>query len=186
MYTNDCIYPRTTIPIMCKMCVQKLPMTTFPSYFLVYIAYCQHTIILNYTLFTKNILISFDYALCNFINFTFLITSSIKNWSGKQLSLLFSLLLGFFPYLCFPVSILSKVYVHCDQSHPLCLAELFVHPWVLPAAPSSVKWGLLGHTLSKLYKFNFLRQESTIFSQNLTFSKKIYHFKRKYTISNKK
>ena len=48
---------RRIIPIPCKPSVKKLPMITFPSYFLIFIFDCQYIIIICYALLTYNILL---------------------------------------------------------------------------------------------------------------------------------
>ena len=57
--------------LLCKLCVQKLLMKTFKNHLLIFIIYYKHTIIIPYTPFTNNILISFDHPLYNFKHLTF-------------------------------------------------------------------------------------------------------------------
>ena len=105
------------------------------SYFLIFIYYCQHIIIISYALITNNILMSSEHPLNNLTHFTFLI--SLTNIC-KYISLCFTFglidsfpcfsLLGTFLYLRFPFFFLSKVYVfqkHCHQ-HPHSTIFLYV------------------------------------------------------------
>ena len=63
-YAGNCICLGETIPVPCKLCVQKLFMINFPSSFL----FSSIKILL-----TNNILISFDHPLCNLKHIAFLI-----------------------------------------------------------------------------------------------------------------
>ena len=63
-YAGNCICVGQTIPVPCKLCVQKLFMINFPSSFL----FSSIKILL-----TNNILISFDHPLCNLKHIAFLI-----------------------------------------------------------------------------------------------------------------
>ena len=105
-HAGNCICLGQTIPVSCKLCVQKLLMITFPSSFLFFIIYWQYTII-SYAMVTNNILISFDHPPWNLKHITLLnlFLSAFYIWPGKR----FSLLLDTSPYMCFPVFILSIV-----------------------------------------------------------------------------
>ena len=62
-YAGNCICLGETIPVPCKLCVQKLFMINFPSTFL----FSSIKILL-----TNNTLISFDHPLCNLKHIAFL------------------------------------------------------------------------------------------------------------------
>ena len=74
-YYANCISLRQTIPIPCKLCIKKLPMITFTSYFLILITYCQYTVMISDALLTNDILISFGDPMCSLKHTTFLIIS---------------------------------------------------------------------------------------------------------------
>ena len=65
-YTGNCICLGQTIPVPCKLCVEKLFMIVFQSSFL----FSSIKILLS-----NNILISFDHPLCNLKHIAFVIIS---------------------------------------------------------------------------------------------------------------
>ena len=65
-YAGNFICLGQTIPVPCKLCVQKLFMINFPSSFLFFSSSIK-------ILLTNNILISFDHPLCNLKHIAFLI-----------------------------------------------------------------------------------------------------------------
>lgn len=50
---------RQTIPIPCKLCIQRLSQDNFFKLFSIFIVACRHTIFISYALLTNNILVSF-------------------------------------------------------------------------------------------------------------------------------
>ena len=99
MYTAKCICMRKTIPILCKLCVQKLLIITFPRYFMFITDFQQHH---HYIALIFNILISFCHPLCYLKHIKFLVIPLHSNSKSSPFCFTFDLIkISFDLSLCF-------------------------------------------------------------------------------------